>query len=173
MKMKTNTFMIDIETLGLVPGSAIIEIAAAEFCLETGEILRETVAKIDLLDSVRLGFTVDAYTAEFHLRNGYSGSLRGCTLFRALHELDMFLHHNTEDVTVWAWGKDFEAKHFEGMLDMMRMPPLWHYARLHCARDEWIRVFGDRRPAKRQHDALADVRAQVGDLVTARKGVTL
>lgn len=164
----THTFMIDIETLGIAPGAAVLEIAAAEFCPESGTILREWISRIDLLDSIRLGFTVDAETAGFHLRQHYAGDLRGGTLWRCLNALDVFLHLRTEEITVWAWGKDFEAKHFERMLAVAGMPAMWHYARLHCARDEWIRAFGERRPAGRQHDALADVRAQVADLVAAR-----
>lgn len=167
--MSTNTFMIDIETLGIAPGAAVLEIAAAEFDPGTGEILREWISKIDLLDSLRLGFTVDAETAAFHLRNHYAGDLRGGTLWRCLNALDVFLHLESEDITVWAWGKDFEAKHFERMLAVAGMPALWHYAKLHCARDEWIRAFGERRPAARTHEALADVRAQVADLVAAMK----
>jgi hypothetical protein len=160
----TNVFMVDLETGGLAPGSAILEVAAAEFVPQTGEILREWCESIDLLDSLRLGLTIDAETAAYHLRNGYSGDLRGTTLWRALQGLDVFLHQHHEEIEVWAWGKDFEAKHFEHVLGMLGMPALWDFRNLHCARDRWMAARGDAKPGKRQHKALADVRSQVRDL---------
>lgn len=163
----TNIFMIDIETGGLAPGAAILEIAAAEFDPKSGEILREWSAPIDLLDSIRLGLTMDAETAAFHLRNGYEGSLRGGTAWRVFNALDVFLHWNAEEITVWAWGKDFEAKHFEHVLGLVGLPPLWDFRKLHCARDKWIEAFGKDKPRKRQHTAAADVRDQVADLCQA------
>ena len=116
----THVFMLDIETGSLSPGGAILEIAAAEFCPASGHILREWSGHIDLLDSIRLGFHVDASTAEFHLRNGYPATLRGGTVWRILNALDTFLHLHSEDITVWAWGKDFEAKHFEHVLGRVK-----------------------------------------------------
>jgi hypothetical protein len=163
----TNIFMIDIETGGLAPGAAILEIAAAEFVPETGEILREWSGKIDLLDSARLGFTFEEKTAEFHIQKGYPGTLRGGTLWRILNALDVFLHLHTEDVTVWAWGKDFEAKHFEHALGVLGMPPLWDFRKLHCARDVWMHRFGNEKPNTRKHSAAQDVRDQVGDFCRA------
>ena len=166
----TNVFMVDIETMGLLPGSALLEIAAAEFDPTTGAVLREWTERIDLLDSISRGFTVDPETAGFHLRNKYPGDLRGRPVWRVLTALDAFLHKNSEVVTVWAWGKDFEAKHFEHVLVAMDFPPLWDFRLLHCARDEWVRAYGgDFKPAKRTHQALLDVRAQIADLIRARK----
>jgi hypothetical protein len=165
----TNIFMIDIETGGLAPGAAILQIAAAEFDPETGTILREWCAQIDLLDSIRLGLRFDPETAEFHLRNDYEGSLRGYSLIRTLNALDMFLHAETEDITVWAWGKDFEAKHFEHVLTLMGFRPLWDFRKLHCARDKWIEAFAKDKPRPRRHAALDDVRQQITDLSQALK----
>jgi hypothetical protein len=163
----TNVFMIDIETLGLAPGSAVLEIAAAEFDPETGTIIREWDGSIDLLDSIRLGLTVDPETASFHLRKKYPGSLRGGTLWRILNALETFLHLHSEEVTIWAWGKDFEAKHFEHILGLMGFPPMWDFRKLHCARDKWIEAFGKDKPRERPHTAAQDVQAQIADLCLA------
>jgi hypothetical protein len=163
----TNVFMIDIETLGLESGSAILEVAAAEFDPATGEVLREWEGRIDLLDSIRLGLRVDAETAEFHLRKNYQGTLRGSTNHRVLSGLDEFLHARSEDVSVWAWGKDFEAKHFECVLGRLGFQPLWDFRKLHCARDSWILRFGQDKPRPRRHTAAEDVRDQIRDLCQA------
>lgn len=163
----TDVFMIDIETLGLVSGSAILEIAAAEFDPATGEVLREWEGRIDLLDSIRLGLSVDAETAAFHLRKGYAGSLRGSSNHRVLSGLDEFLHARSEDVSVWAWGKDFEAKHFECVLGRLGFGPMWDFRKLHCARDQWIFAFGQDKPRPRRHTAAEDVRDQIADLHAA------
>jgi hypothetical protein len=163
----TNIFMIDIETGGLAPGAAILEVAAAEFDPASGEILREWSAQLDLLDSMRLGLTMDRETAAFHLRTGYPGDLRGGTVWRVMNALDVFLHANSEEITVWAWGKDFEAKHFEHVLGVVGLSALWDFRRLHCARDKWMEAFGQDKPRKRTHQAAQDVRDQVADLAAA------
>ena len=163
----TDVFMIDIETLGLVSGSAILEIAAAEFDPATGEVLREWEGRIDLLDSIRLGLSVDAETAAFHLRKGYSGSLRGSSNHRVFSRLDEFLHARSEEITVWAWGKDFEAKHIECVLGRLGFGPMWDFRKLHCARDRWIFAFGQDKPRPRRHTAAEDVRDQIADLHAA------
>lgn len=59
--------MIDTETLGRTPGSVIRSVAAVEFDPETGETGRQKVWKIDLTDSIRYGFKVEASTLKWWL----------------------------------------------------------------------------------------------------------
>lgn len=54
--------MIDTETLGRTPGSVVRSVAAVEFDPQTGETGRQKVWKIDLADSIRYGFKVEAST---------------------------------------------------------------------------------------------------------------
>ena len=57
--------MIDTETLGRAPGSVVRSVAAVEFDPQTGETGRQKVWKIDLTDSIRYGFKVEASTLKW------------------------------------------------------------------------------------------------------------
>lgn len=57
--------MIDTETLGRAPGSVVRSVAAVEFDPRTGETGRQKVWKIDLADSIRYGFKVEASTLKW------------------------------------------------------------------------------------------------------------
>ncbi len=163
----TGVFMVDIETVGVRPGSAILELAAAEFVPDTGEILREWSAAIDLLDSAAAGMTIDPETARWHLRHAYAGTLRGEPLFRVLNALDVFLHITTEEITVWAWGIDFERSMIEAACEAARLPLPWKYWQSRCARTVWDMAFPKTRRSAPAHRAAEDVRAQISDLAAA------
>ena len=55
-------YMIDLETLGVSPGSVISSIAAVQFDINTGEIGRQFYKNIDLQQSLDNGFTINAET---------------------------------------------------------------------------------------------------------------
>ena len=57
--------MIDTETLGRTPGSVVRSVAAIEFDPQTGETGRRKVWKIDLADSIRYGFRIEASTLKW------------------------------------------------------------------------------------------------------------
>lgn len=165
----TNVFMLDIETAGLDFGSIILEIAIAEFNPDTTEILREWSTTIDLLDSARLGMTLDAETADFHLRKKYSSDLRGPSLWRALNTLDVFLHLASESPVVWIWGMDFDTGHLKSACEAANYKMPWHYTQGRDARTVWNLAFPNQKPETRQHRAAEDVRSQIGDLCKALK----
>jgi len=170
----TNVFMIDIETAGTSYGAAIIEIGAAEFNPLTGEILREWSTPIDLLDSSRLGLKVEAETAGFHLSKNYPDGLRGAPLWRAMNELDVFLHLGSAAPIVWAWGIDFERMHITASCAALGFnTTLWHHWNGRCARTAWKLAFPDTSPPGRPHRAADDVRAQITDLCKALKQLSL
>jgi hypothetical protein len=163
----TNVFMLDIETGGLEAPAAILEIAAAEFNPGTGEILRAWHSEIDALDCARCGLHLDAATAGFHLKNGFQGHLRGSTLWRALNQLDMFLHLSQESIEVWAWGLDFETAHLKAAAAAAGCIMPWRYWEGRCARTAWKLAFPTENPPTRPHRAELDVAAQVRDLTRA------
>lgn len=163
----TNIFMIDIETAGTDHGSAILEIAAAEFDIKTAEIIREWDTAVDFLDSARLGLTIDSDTAAFHLKNRFQGHLRGSTLWRALNALDTFLHLNAEEVEVWAWGLDFETTHLKAACAAASYVMPWKYWETMDARTTWKIAFPGVKHSPRPHRAADDVRAQIADLTAA------
>lgn len=163
----TNVFMVDIETAGTKYGSAITEIAAAEFNPQTAEILREWSTAVSLMDCIRSGLRADdPATAGFHRRNGTEPG-PGCDLWRALNTLDTFLHLHSEEIVVWAWGIDFEVKHFEAAGAAVSMPMPWRYWQGQCARTVWNVAFPGVKHSPRPHRADLDVRMQVQDLAAA------
>lgn len=165
--------MIDIETGGLAYGSAILEIAAAEFDPQTGEILRAWQSEIDLSDCQKHGLSVDAETLTFHLVRGTQFAGKS-TLWRALNELDVFLHLHTEkDLEVWAWGADFECLHLKAVTAALGMPFPWPYYRTRDARTVWELAFPGIKHPSRPHRASLDVAAQVRDLSKALSHILL
>ena len=164
----TNIFMIDIETAGTAYGSAITEIAAAEFNPQTAEVLRSWSIDISLTDCLKHGLTTDPDTLSFHqrLKNQLSGK---SSLWKALNALYCFLHTHTDEIEVWAWGSDFEAKHLEAACKSVGYgtEPLWKYWQLNDARTIWKHAFPGIRHSKRPHRADRDVAAQITDLCSA------
>ena len=108
--------MIDTETLGRTPGSVIRSVAAVEFDPETGETGRQKVWKIDLTDSIRYGFKVEASTLKWWLvqseearRDFVNGPE---TLLQDFMEdfVDFLaLVNDGDDFTLWCLQLDFDV----------------------------------------------------------------
>lgn len=164
----TNVFMVDIETAGLAYGSAIIQIAAAEFDAQSGEILREWNSPVSLIDCNAHGLGTDPETIEFHRRHGTCFD-QGIDLFRALNTLYVFLHLHTDEPEVWAWGADFEVFHLRAACEACNYGTegVWKYWQTRDARTVWKLAFPSTSPEKRPHHAALDVRAQIKDLTAA------
>jgi hypothetical protein len=166
--MKPLQIMIDIETLGVTPGSAILEIAAATFTFEDAEGWEWFNVEIDLLSSLAAGLTADAGTAAFHLKNGFAGHLRGQALGRAMIALTAWMNERAATLDrVWAWGMDFERKMIEGACRALKMDFPWKYSRSADARTVWNIAFPGKPHAPRKHRAKDDVIDQIIDLRTA------
>lgn len=162
----TNTFMVDIETAGTGYGSAILEIAAAEFNPRTGEILREWSTPVDLLDCCKNGLVIDQDTAAWHLMQNNAPELHGAPLWRALNALWTFLHMSTDEPVVWAWGIDFETMHLKAACEAVGYVMPWKHWQGRCARTVW-KVCCQGPASKKTHRAAEDVRIQIQDLHTA------
>lgn len=159
--------MLDIETLGTTPGSAILEIAAATFHPIDGTIVREFETRISLLDSIAQGFSVDPDTAAWHLRRLSAIDPYGPSVWQALCRLRLWLDE-AGPIPIWAWGMDFERAMLQAAYHRIHAPLPWKYHHGNDARTVWNLAFpGKHRPA-RDHNALADVRDQIRDLTQAR-----
>jgi hypothetical protein len=161
--------MIDIETLGIRPGSIITEIAAAAFTID-GDIIEEIDYRIDILDSLELGLVSDADTIRWHRSRGTAvrggpntGTVSNWTAYSCLR---MFLDAH-RPTTVWAWGMDFERAHLEALGEHLIQGLPWAYQKSRDARTAWNLVFPGMRPTHKPHTALEDVRIQVRDLCKA------
>lgn len=165
--------MIDLEALGLVPGSAIIEIGAVRF---------NPAGKIGLgfhryvLPDAPLH--VDLDTLMWHRGNGtYPRSddeeLARICLEDALNELRRWVEESGPSPTaMWSWGSAYDFPILKAAIAVCRQEPLVPYWKEQCARTVWRMAFPYERTAPRPHHALADCYAAVGDLCKAWKTLT-
>jgi hypothetical protein len=171
--MNTRHLMLDIETAGTAPGCAILEIAAVPFTW--GDFLPSMAeayhVRVDILDSLAPGFTVDPGTAAWHraqeARTGQAlrPTLRGKPVWEAFSHLASHISHHAP-AHVWAWGMDFERPILQHAFEKLRIPFPWHYTAGMDARTVWNLAFTKPAP-KRPHQALQDCHAQIRDLADA------
>ena len=114
--------MIDTETLGRTPGSVVRSVAAVEFDPQTGETGRQKVWKIDLTDSIRYGFKVEASTLKWWMMQ--SDEARREFVEEAETPLEDFLEDFMQfiaatdegnDFTLWCLQLDFDVAMLRSM----------------------------------------------------------
>lgn len=114
--------MIDTETLGRTPGSVVRSVAAVEFDPQTGETGRQKVWKIDLTDSIRYGFKVEASTLKWWMmqsdearREFVEGAETPLEDF--LEDFMQFIAATDEgnDFTLWCLQLDFDVAMLRSM----------------------------------------------------------
>lgn len=114
--------MIDTETLGRAPGSVVRSVAAVEFDPQTGETGRQKVWKIDLTDSIRYGFKVEASTLKWWMmqsdearREFVEGAETPLEDF--LEDFMQFIAATDEgnDFTLWCLQLDFDVAMLRSM----------------------------------------------------------
>lgn len=157
--------MIDIEALGLRPGSVVIELGCVLFDLETGK-TGETFHRKIQPDA---NLMVDLDTLAWHERHGTwpSPSEDAVPLARALRDFNVWVHGAGTIESFWSWGSTYD---FPLLVEAYRMVCLnmpWDYWQLCCARSVWRSAFGNQRADSRPHEALADAKAACRDLMTA------
>lgn len=171
--------MIDTETLGRAPGSVVRSVAAVEFDPRTGETGRQKVWKIDLADSIRYGFKVEASTLKWWMmqsdearREFVEGAETPLEDF--LEDFMQFIAATDEgnDFTLWCLQLDFDVA-------MLRSMYSWYNLNVHGCDEEvlpWdFRKVRDVRPymdaldsagllppkVADRHTPLADCMAQI------------
>ena len=151
--------MIDIETLGLNPGSAILSIGAKRFDLDG---LGDGFSCIvDLESCQEAGLQIDANTLEWWLSQDSEVQhilTGGIELKDALENLSRFYGDCTE---VWANSPAFDCSHLEEAYDAVGIPEPWTYYEKRDVRTIVnLPVAPDMEQAGNEHDALDDARYQ-------------
>lgn len=157
--------MIDIETLGIKPGSAILEISAATFTLGEGGPLDWFGVEIDLLSSLACGLVTDRETAAWHLKQNTVAHLRGRPLRESAIRLAGWLAER--GCVVWAWGMDFERAMLEAAFAAVGLGLPWDFYHGRDARTIWDLAFPGVKHPPRKHTAREDVGDQIRDLNAA------
>jgi hypothetical protein len=124
--------MIDIETLGLDPGAAILSLAAVRFD-EDG--LGERFGRsVDLATCQEAGLTLDAETLEWWLEQDTAAKMiltGGVPLSEALLELAEFYDDADE---IWANSPSFDCEMLERAYDAVGETEPWAYHEERCFR---------------------------------------
>lgn len=159
--------MIDTETLGRTPGSVVRSVAAVEFDPKTGETGRQKVWKIDLADSIRYGFKVEASTLKWWMmqsdeaRRDFVES-EETPLVDFFEEFMEFLADTDEerDFTLWCLQLDFDVA-------MLRSMYSWYNLNVHGCDEEvlpWnFRKVRDVRPYMDALDSAGLLPPKVAD----------
>jgi hypothetical protein len=166
--------MLDIETLGIEPGAAILSIGACTFDHEgVGETFEVSV---DLESCQERGLSIDADTLQWWLTNEVDATgllAGGVPLPTALSELRDFLERAGYD-ELWANSPKFDMAHLEAAYDALEWPTPWAFYELRDART--VRVLPGAVELEQdgtEHDALDDAIHQareVGATLRALEG---
>jgi len=133
--------MIDIETLGIQPGSVISAIGAVVFRPwlapdHADFIVEAQSSRIDISDAQKAGLTIDASTVQWWFRQSpeaIAATFNGETepLFFALLKLAAFIDQY-DSPTIWAHSPSFDLVLLEAAYRAVNLKVPWKY---HQARD--------------------------------------
>ena len=152
--------MIDIETLGQVPGSAILSIGA--YNLETEATF---YLDIDLSSNFAAKMSVDAATIQWWFKQkpeaqAVFNSKAAVTLPEALQRLADFLPE-AKELYVWGNGCNFDIVLLEVAFRRCNIPVPWKYTNIRDHRTAVGLYPGIKKPKNTlAHNALADAVAQ-------------
>jgi hypothetical protein len=150
--------MVDIETLGLEPGAAIVSIGAVEFGPDgLGD---EFVGDIDLESCQDAGLEIDASTVQWWLDQDDTAQEQlqgGETLATVLAGFNAW--YDSDEI--WANSPSFDCEHLERAYEAVGLDEPWDFRDERCFRT--LRALGvDARVSRdgTEHDALDDARYQ-------------
>jgi hypothetical protein len=170
----TTHVMIDLETWGTLPGSALRSIGAVTFS-PYGDAHEEKFfyANIDRASCEAAGLTVDPQTVEWWSRQSIDAQLR---LERNLHPLRSIVHEfalwwqSVSGTYVWSNGANFDEVLWRVAAERVDHGTPWKYWNVRDTRTCWhlARLNPKAVPFEGvQHDAIADARHQAKCVVQA------
>mgnify|MGYP003109277607 CR=1 FL=1 len=169
--------MIDLETMGTKPGSAIIAIGAVAF--DKHGIVGDFYQVIDLRLTVAAGLTIDPDTVLWWMKQSDAARAEferpGDSLYNALHLFKEF-YHKMEGKELWGNGSDFDNVLLASAYHAVEFVPLWKFWDNRCYRtlkNLYPTVKHERTGT--HHNALEDARYQAEHLlkIVEVKGIEL
>ena len=153
--------MLDIETLGTRPGSAILAIGAVKF--GDREIISEFYQRIDLKSCVRHGLTIDPDTVLWWLKQDDAARLEitlpGDPLREVLFNFADWLQDPAAEI--WGNGANFDNTLLAAAYHATEIPLPWKYSNDRCYRT--LKAMHPEITIERtgtHHNALDDARSQ-------------
>lgn len=181
----TLQLMIDLETFGLGPSAAIVQVGAALFRFGDDDVQGQTEYTVSLQSSLLAGGrvdddTVNKFWAKQPLKAQYSiGAIPGAAIdppvevvpiTTALLALSNWIEQNDVEC-VWSHGAGFDIVILEGYYQRLGMQCPWRYSKVRDTRtlyDLAAAITGWKRPdVVVAHTAMADARQQAKDAMSA------
>lgn len=159
--------MLDLETLGTSPGSAILSIGAVKF--GNGGIQDRFYARIDLANNMRLSLRIDASTIMWWLKQSDEARLEitepGGLLVVVLLEFDKWL--GTKECKIWGNGAAFDNALLAEAYRVTELELPWQFRNDRCYRT--LKNFFPQVPLPpgtgTKHNALDDAEFQAKHLM--------
>ena len=131
--------MIDLETMGIRPSSAIVSIGAVHF--NETEILSEFHVPISLASSVELGLTTDQSTVNWWMKQSSEARSSwqredAATLPTALEQFCAWVRKVSlpSQIRPWGNGADFDLVLLKSSFEVISADPPWRYYNHRCYR---------------------------------------
>jgi len=155
--------MLDIETMGLAPGSAITSIGAVKF--GGGKITERFYRRISLQSCIDAGLTMDASTVLWWMQQGDKARSElnepGVTIYRGLLDFSIFIAG--EDVEIWGNGAAYDNVLVACACKKVSVDAPWAHRKSLCYRTvkamhPHVQPFGFQKGVR--HNALDDAESQ-------------
>ncbi len=134
--------MVDLETLGILPGSIILSIGAVPFCAARGIVGDEQFYRIISTDSCkRHNLREDAETRAWWMEQPFE--VRGvidlaeiceASLIEVLNGFNAFVESFGPDVHIWGNGADFDNAALQVAYARAGLKPAWNFRTNRCFR---------------------------------------
>jgi hypothetical protein len=162
--------MLDLETMGLLPGSAIVAIGAVAFDAQTGAMGETFYAGVALQSSLDVGLIVDGDTMQWWLKQGDAARAPIAhaqdSLEYALKAFAQFVARVGAHAKVWGNGAAFDNTLLAYAYRNLRRPLPWNFRNDRCYRTlktMYPEIVIEREGV--QHHALDDAISQAKHLV--------
>jgi len=159
--------MLDLETMGLLPDAAIIEIGAVKFDPEKGTISGEFNETVSLSTSVELGMKISPSTVMWWMSQSDDArrkvSRGGSPITEVLERFNQWFG---DDKPVWGNGAAFDNVVIESAFRLVGMKLPWTYRSNRCYRTMRAQALDiEYRQVGTAHCALDDARSQAVHLI--------
>lgn len=152
--------MLDVETMGTAPGSAVVQIGAVEFSIyKVGDPLSITIG---LESCVAAGMRIDPLTVMWWMKQGDAArkslTKDAVPIRDGLQSFSDWI--GSEKVCVWGDGAAFDNALLASAYRACRMALPWHYSGDRCFRTMKETFPVERVVSEIEHNAAADAVAQ-------------
>ena len=135
MRIQTENFMIDIETMGQTANAAILSIGMVRFDINNG-VTDTFYSRVDLQSCIDQGLSIDASTIKWWLKQEDDAraeiTLDAPRLIDVLIKLSNWLYDACEHPVIWGNGSDFDNTILANAHQKCGLPLPWKYYNNRC-----------------------------------------